>query len=91
MKIRSKSGSVVIAGIALATLLAASTGTPAHGGTSIFVTPSGSMSGGNPVNAEADLTTSAGSITITLKDLQANPKDVAQLVSDLSFAVGNGG
>jgi hypothetical protein len=49
------------------------------------------MSGGNPVNAEAEFTTAAGSITITLKDLQANPKDVAQLVSDLSFTVGNGG
>jgi hypothetical protein len=49
------------------------------------------MSGTHPVNAEADLTTSAGSISITLKDLQANPTDVGQLLSDLSFAVGNGG
>jgi hypothetical protein len=55
------------------------------------VTPSGSTSGGNPVNAEADFTTGAGSVTITLKDLQANPNDVAQLLSDLSFTVGNGG
>jgi hypothetical protein len=38
-----------------------------------------------------DLTTFAGGISITLKDFQANPKDVAQLVSDLQFAVGNGG
>jgi hypothetical protein len=91
MRIGSTSWIFSLGGMALAMLLAASTGTPAHAGTFIFVTPSGSTSGGGPVNAEADLTTSAGSITITLKDLQANPTDAAQLVSDLSFTVGNGG
>jgi hypothetical protein len=91
MRIRSQSGIVITAGIALAMLLAASTGTPAHAGSITYVTPSGSTTGGGPVNAEADFTTADGSITITLKDLQANPKDVAQLLSDLLFTVGNGG
>ena len=91
MRIRSKSGIVINAGIALVMLLAASTGTPAHAGSITYVTPSGATTGGGPVNAEADFTTAAGSITITLKDLQANPTDIGQLLSDLSFTVGNGG
>ena len=91
MRIRSTGGIVSLVGVALAMLLAASIGKPAHAGSITYVTPSGSTTGGGPVNAEADFTTAAGSITITLKDLQANPKDVAQLLSDLSFTVGNGG
>jgi hypothetical protein len=91
MRIRSTGGIVSLVGVALAMLLAASIGKPAHAGSITYVTPSGSTTGGGPVNAEVDFTTAAGSITITLKDLQANPKDVAQLLSDLSFTVGNGG
>jgi hypothetical protein len=63
---------------------------PASAGLTTYVTPAGATTSG-PVNAEADITTAAGSITITLKDLQANPKDVAQLLSDFRFTVGNGG
>jgi hypothetical protein len=91
MSIRSKSGIVIIARIALTMLLAATTGRLAHAESVMFITPSGSMSGGGPVNAEADVTTSAGSISITLLDLQSNPKDVAQLLSGFSFTLGNGG
>src|SRR5215469_12342730 len=91
MRIRSTAGFVSLVGVALAMLLAAAIGTPAHAGSITYVAPSGSTSGGGPVNAEADFTTAAGSITITLKDLQANPTDVAQLLSDVSFTVGNGG
>jgi hypothetical protein len=72
-------------------LFAASIETPARAGLITYVTPSGATTGGGPVSAEADFTTAAGSITITLTDLQANPKDVAQLLSGLSFTVGNGG
>jgi hypothetical protein len=43
------------------------------------------------VDASVSFTTAAGSLSIVLTDLQANPKDVAQLLSDLSFTVGNGG
>jgi hypothetical protein len=91
MRIRSTGGIASLVGVALALLLAASIGTPAHAEFITYLTPSGATSGGGPVNAEADFTTAAGSITITLKDLQANPKDIAQLLSDLSFTVGNGG
>jgi hypothetical protein len=62
---------------------------PAHAGSIAFVTPTGSVTSG-PVNAEVDFATSANTLTITLKDLQANPTDVAQALSSLSFTVGNG-
>jgi hypothetical protein len=92
MRIRSNSGILIVAWIALAMISIASLGTPAHAGSIVFVTPSGAKSGGgDPLNDEVDITTSAGSITITLKDLQPNPKDVAELLSGLSFTVGNGG
>jgi len=79
-------------GVALGLLALALTVAPSHAGSIVYVTPAGATeSGGNPVQAEADFTTSAGSLTITLKDLFVNPKTVAQLLSDLSFTVGNGG
>jgi hypothetical protein len=56
----------------------------------VFTTPAGATTGGGPVNAEADLTTTAGSITVILKDLQANPTVVTQLLSDFRFTVGGG-
>jgi hypothetical protein len=75
-------------GVALALALGP---VPARADSFVYVTPTGASTGGGPVNAEADITTSAGSITILLKDLQPNPTDVSQLLSDFSFAVGNGG
>jgi hypothetical protein len=74
-------------GAALALTLGA---VPAQAGLFVFVTPPGSSTGGGPVSAEADLTVNPGSISITLKNLQANPTDVAQLLSDLSFTVSVG-
>ena len=65
---------------------------PVHAGSITYITPSGSTTSG-PVDAKAVFTTTSGSgsnpgtLTITLTDLQANPKDVAQLLSDLSFKV----
>jgi MYXO-CTERM domain-containing protein len=56
-----------------------------------YVTPSGSSTLGGPVDAMATFTTSANTLSIVLTNLQANPTDVAQLLSDLSFTVGNGG
>jgi hypothetical protein len=63
---------------------------PATAGTFSFVTPTGATTSGGPVSARADLTTSAGSIIVTLSNLQANPTDVAQLLSDFHFTVGAG-
>jgi hypothetical protein len=55
-----------------------------------FATPTGSSTGGGPVNATATVVTGAGTVTITLNDLLANPTDVAQLISDFDFVLNNG-
>jgi len=43
--------------------------------------------GGGPVSVEADFTFSNGGFSITLKNLEANPTDVLQLISGLSFTL----
>jgi hypothetical protein len=55
-----------------------------------FTTPSGSMAGGQPVDASAMFTTGAGTVSITLDNLFANPTSVVQNLSDLSFTLSNG-
>jgi hypothetical protein len=55
-----------------------------------YVTPSGSTSGGQPVDASATFTTGSGVITIILTDLQTNPRSVGQLISDLDFVLSSG-
>jgi hypothetical protein len=55
-----------------------------------FVTPAGATIGGQPVAASATFTTGAGTLSITLADLLANPTDVGQLISDLFFTLSNG-
>jgi PEP-CTERM motif-containing protein len=55
-----------------------------------FVTPTGATTGGGPVNASANFTTSTGQVAISLSNLQANPTDVAQLISDLTFTLSGG-
>src|SRR5215467_6411364 len=65
----------------------------AMGNTAQFNTPAGATTSG-PVSAEADFTTSAGQITVTLKNLDtaAQMVDVAQALSDLAFTIsGTGG
>jgi len=57
----------------------------ARAGSITYATPLGSSTPGGAVDAEAVFTTSAGALTITLTDLQANPTNVGQLLSDLSF------
>jgi hypothetical protein len=49
--------------------------------------PGATEAGGNPVDATVTFLTSANTLNITLTDLLANPKTVAQLLSDLTFAV----
>ena len=60
---------------------------PASASTIIFSTPTGATTGGGPVKAQATFITTAGSLFIRLDNLQANPTDVAQLLSDLLFTV----
>jgi hypothetical protein len=55
-----------------------------------FVTPAGSSTGGGPVSAQAVFTTSLNTLNIVLTNLQANPTDVAQNLSDLSFTLSTG-
>ena len=79
-------------GVFLAAAVAAMAFGPASAEAAIvsFMTPTGATTGGGPVSARADITTSNGSVLITLTDLLANPTDVAQLISDFFFTVANG-
>jgi MYXO-CTERM domain-containing protein len=80
----------IFAGVALAGLALGSAFAPAHAGSiTYFATSPNSMN--EVVSANAVFTTSANTLKITLSDTLANPHDVAQLLSDLSFTVGNGG
>ena len=76
----------------LAALVALVASVPAARANSFtFSTPTGSSTGGGPVNATATFTTNDnGTITISLTNLQANPTDAAQLISDLDFVLSNG-
>jgi hypothetical protein len=82
MKNRSLGRVIIFAGIVLAWVVA-----PVQAGSFTFVTPTGSSTGGGPVLAEADFTTNAGSMSITLRNLQPNITDVAQALSDLIFTL----
>jgi hypothetical protein len=62
----------------------------AQADTVTFDTPSGSTTSGGLVDATATFTTGAGTLSITLTNLLANPGNVAQLLSDLSFNLSNG-
>jgi hypothetical protein len=55
-----------------------------------FNTPTGSSVGDGPVAATATFTISAGHITITIQDLEANPTSVGQTVNGVSFTLSNG-
>jgi hypothetical protein len=72
-------------GIATAGLIASVS--VASASTVTFFTPAGSTTGGGPVNAEATFTTGAGSLSVTLTNLEANITDVAQALSDLVFTI----
>jgi hypothetical protein len=65
-------------------------GLTAQASTITYVTPVGSTTSGGPVDAEATFVTGNGTLSITLTDLEANPTDVAQLISDLDFVLSNG-
>src|SRR5437868_2491420 len=61
------------------------------GAAQLFTTPLGSTTSGGSVNASASFDiTAAGTLQITLNDLQANPADVGQLISDITFKLSGG-
>ena len=76
--------------ILLAVVLGARVTPCAYADSVTYVTPSGSISGGQPVDASATFTTGSGVITIILTDLQTNPTSVGQLISDLDFVLSSG-
>jgi hypothetical protein len=80
---------LIVGGAAAVGLLLASVLAPAHAGTITYVTPPKSMVSGLPVSAEAVFVTGQNSLTITLSNLLANPKDASQTMSDLSFTTNN--
>jgi hypothetical protein len=61
-----------------------------------FVTPANSSTAGGPVQDQvvfvvgSGVNVPVGTIQVTLTNQQANPNDVSQLLSDLSFTVANG-
>ena len=61
------------------------------GATSItYDTPSGSTAGGLPVSATATFVTGTDSLTISLTNLEDNPKSAVQNLSDLIFVLSTG-
>jgi hypothetical protein len=78
----------VFAAVALAALATGPVLTPAHAGSITYVASGTNINNsGLPFDVEAVFTTSAGSLDITLTNLQANPTSVIQNLSDLSFTV----
>lgn len=57
----------------------------------IVYTATGNETGGNPIHAEAIFSFGSGTLTITLKNLEAGNTTVAQNISDLEFALSVGG
>jgi hypothetical protein len=53
-----------------------------------YSTPSGAVdTDGDPVSARADVSTTGGVLTVTLTNLQSNPKAAGQLLSDFGFTL----
>jgi PEP-CTERM motif-containing protein len=71
-------------------LLALAVALPASANVITFSTPTGATTVGGPVSATATITTGLGTVSISLTDLQANPTDVAQLISDFDFTLSGG-
>jgi hypothetical protein len=87
MNVRRSNGWLNAMAIAAVALMAVALTTPAvRASTQTFVSGSTS-SAGDTVSGQAVFTPGAGTISITLTDLLANPKTVAQTISDLSFSV----
>src|SRR5579883_76525 len=94
MRTRSLRTTLVFSGVVLTGLALDSLVAPVDAGTITYVTLAGfevPPTPGLPVSASAMFTTSRNTLTIVLTDLLANPTDVGQSLSGLSFTLGNGG
>lgn len=83
---RNRSSIAATGVLCLASLLAAGT---ANATVLSFSTAAGATTSGGPVAAAATFTLGSGTLEIQLTDSLANPTDVAQLISGLSFSLGN--
>lgn len=72
-------------------MMLALSGTQASAKVFTFVTPVNSVSAGNPVDTKATFNVTAGSMVVTLINLQSNILNVGQNISALFFTVDNGG
>jgi hypothetical protein len=78
-----------IVGAALACVVSVIPPAPARGDMITFVTPTGSTTGGQPVNATVTITTSLNTVTVALTNLQADPTSDVQNVNGLVFSFSN--
>src|SRR5215470_8972348 len=63
---------------------------PAYGAIFTFSLPANSQSSGGPVDVSGSFNTNGTNVVLTLTNNEANPNNVAQLISDLFFtAVGS--
>jgi hypothetical protein len=83
MKLRSRWFFLLAVGLGLA-------GTPAKANVITYVTPTGATAGGEAVNASVTFTTSFNAVMVVLTNLEADPKDVGQNLSDLFFTLNTG-
>jgi hypothetical protein len=74
--------------LVLAAIAAAAFSSAASASSITYTTPVGATTSG-PVSASAAFTTGLGTITVTLTNLEGNPTDIAQNISDLLFTVSN--
>lgn len=63
---------------------------PAGASMVTLTTPTNATTSGGAVNASATITTGADTVTVLLTNLEGNPLDVSQTISDFSFTLSNG-
>ena len=80
------SGRLLAAGLVLSLALGAREAQASFG----FITPSGSMAGGQPVNAMATFTISAGVVQVTITNNEVDPTSDSQTVNGVSFTLSSG-
>ena len=76
--------------LALAVIAVFASVPAAYGNITTFVTPAGSLVDGLPVSATATFSTGADTLTIALTNLESNPTDVVQALSELDFVLSSG-
>ncbi len=84
---RGVAGAIV--GAALACVVLVFGPASARGDMITFITPTGSTTGGQNVDATATITTSLNTVTISLRNLEADPKSDVQNINGVIFSFSN--